>query len=151
MRLIASLLVLVALGCAPIGNTPGMRLGGSTAAAPDSFEFVQETEVIQLEVRGMLFPRVMNVWTVGFNDAMYVWSLLGSRWSQRIDKRPEEVRVRIGENVYEVRASLVKDLNEKKRVAQAYQAKYADPLFEYYGRATTVDDYDLFYRLTPRD
>ena len=112
-----------------------MRLGGSTAAAPDGFAFVQETEVIQLEVRGMLFPRVMNVWTVGFDDAMYVWSLLGSRWSQRIDKRPDQVRVRVGENVYEVRATMVQDADEKERVAQAYQAKYAEPLFEYFGRA----------------
>jgi len=128
-----------------------MRLGGSTTAAPDGFAFVQETEVIQLEVRGMLFPRVMNVWTVGFDDAMYVWSLLGSSWSKRFDKRPDQVRVRVGDHVYEVRATMVKDADEKERVAQAYQAKYADSLFEYYGRATTVDDYDLFYRLTPRD
>ena len=151
MRAIAIVLSLVALGCAPIGTTPGMRLGGSAAAAPNSFVFVQETEVIQLEVRGMLFPRVMNVWTVGFDDAMYVWSLLGSRWSQRIDERPDEVRVRVGKQVYEVRATLVEDAKEKERVAQAYQPKYADSLFEYFGRATTVDDYDLFYRLTPRN
>ena len=93
----------------------------------------------------------MNVWGVGFDDAMYVWSLLGSGWSKRIDKRPSEVRVRVGDNAYEVRATLVQDASEKKRVAQAYQAKYAEALYEYFGRVTTVDDYDLFYRLTPRD
>ena len=128
-----------------------MRLGGSTADAPDSFAFAQKAEVIQLEAWGAVFPRVVNVWTVGFDEAMYVWSDPGSGWSQRVDKRPDDVRVRVGDNVYEVRATQVSDADETERVAHAYQAKYGEAMVEIYGAVSTVDEFELLYRLTLRD
>jgi hypothetical protein len=133
-----------------MGETPGMRLGGSDAIAPASFEFVQQAEVIQLAVPGTLFPRVVNIWGVGFEDALYVWSDPDSGWSTRVDARPDRVRIRVGGSVYAVRATEVRNAREKERVVAAYQAKYAESLLEMYGRATTVDDFELLYRLTPR-
>lgn len=151
MRTTAILLALVVIGCGPRGETPGVWLGGTGAAVPQSFVFVQEHEVIQLEARGSIFPRVVNIWGVGFDDAMYVWSDPGSGWSIRVAERPGEVRVRIGENVYELSATKVMDAVEKERVVAAYQAKYTADLEEMYGRPTTGEDFELFYRLEPRD
>ena len=144
------LLTLVVLGCAPMGETPGMRLGGSDTATPDSFAFVQEAEVIQLGVPGALFPRVVNIWGVGFEDALYVWSDPGSGWAKRVFARPDRVRVRVGDKVYDVNASEVTDADQKARVVGAYQAKYGEPLLEMYGRPTTVEDFELLFRLAPR-
>jgi hypothetical protein len=151
MRIAAILLTLTIFGCAPMGERPGMRLGGSRVATPDSFAFVQESEVIQLEAWGLLFPRVVNIWGVGFDEAMYVWSDPGSGWSQRVNRRPDEVRVRVGDNVYAVRATQVSDANETARVAAAYQAKYAEQMVELYGEVSPVEDFELLYRLTPRN
>ena len=133
-----------------MGHTPGIRLGGTLAPAPDSFAFVQDVELVQLEARGGLFPRVVNIWGVGFDDAIYVWSDPGTGWSQRLEEQPDEVRVRVGDRVYEVQAGRVKDPSLKKQVAAAYQAKYAESIEELYGQAVTADDLEFLYRLTPR-
>ena len=127
-----------------------LRLGGNTTAAPANFAFVSETEVIQLEARGMLFPRVVNIWGVSIGDALYVWGDPGSGWVQRVAERPNKVRVRVADKVYELRAATVTDAAEKGRVVAAYQAKYAEALKEIYGRPSTADDFELLYRLTPR-
>lgn len=142
--------LLLATACVPMGETPGIRLGGSDAGVPASFAFVQDSELIQLEAKGALFPRVVNIWAVGFDDALYVWSDPGTGWSQRVDQRPDEVRVRVGDNVYQVSATRVHDSSVKKRVAQAFQTKYADDINELYGQPVTADDFEVLYRLTPR-
>ena len=150
--IVASLfiLALVGPGCAPFGETPGLRLGGSAAAAPENFAFVQQSEVIQLEAQGSLLPRVVNIWGVGLDDALYVWGDPGSGWVLRVAERPNEVRVRVGDSVYELSAATVSAAGEKTRVVAAYQAKYAEALDEIFGRPATVDDFELIYRLTAR-
>jgi hypothetical protein len=151
MRLSALLFILTVIGCAPMGETPGVRLGGSAAARPDSFTFVRDTEVIQLEAQGAILPRVVNIWAVGFDEAIYVWSDPGSGWSQRVEKRPNDVRVRVGNDVFRVKATRVTEASETERVAHAYQEKYAEGMIELYGEISPVDDFELLYRLTPRD
>ena len=93
----------------------------------------------------------MNIWAVGFDDAMYVWSDPGSGWSQRVEKRPDDVHVRVGNSVYTVRATRVSDASETKRAADAFQEKYAESIQELYGRPMTVDDFELLFRLTVRN
>ena len=58
--------------------------------------------------------------------------------------------VRVDDSVYDVTATEVSDAEEKGRVVAAYQAKYAEPLLEMYGRPTTGEDFELLYRLIPR-
>ncbi len=147
--LLLPLVVSAGLACAPIGETPGLRLGGSLAPTPDTFAFVQDTEIIQLSAKGMILPRVVNIWSVGFDDAMYVWSDPGSGWSERVAQRPEDVRVRIGDRVFAVRAIQVEDPAETARVGAAFQAKYAEQIMELYGQPMTPDDFELLFRLTP--
>ena len=150
MRATALIPLLLLLGCAPIGRTPGLRLGGTEAPAPTSFEFMEDHEEIQLEARGAVFPRVVNIWGIGTRDTLYVWGDPWAGWVTRVAERPDEVRVRVGDEVFELRAETVTDDAEKRRVVAAYQAKYGEDLRIMYGRPTTVDDFELFYRLTPR-
>ncbi|HIL80955.1 MAG TPA: DUF2255 family protein [Myxococcales bacterium] len=138
------------LACGPVDEYPGLSLGGTVSERPESFLFLQDHEVIQLEAWGVVFPRVVNIWGVGAPDALYVWGDPDSGWATRVAERPESVRVRLGDKSYEVRASPVTDPAEKARVVASYQAKYGSSLKAMYGRPTTVDDFDLLYRLTPR-
>ena len=48
-------------------------------------------------------------------------------------------------------ASKVSDAEVKQRVAEAFQAKYAKQIDELWGEPVTVDDFDVLYRLSPRD
>ena len=143
--------LLIVFGCGPIEITPGFRLGGSAAAAPESFAFVHEHEVIQLEAQGSLLPHVVNIWGVGLDDALYVWGDAESGWVRRVAERPDEVRVRISDNAYELSATKVTDASDRQRVVASYQAKYGESLDEVFGRPVTVDDFELIYRLTPRN
>lgn len=147
---ITPLLILVALvGCLPHNELPGLRLGGSHAPAPSNFEFVAAHEEIFLRAKGIFIPRVVTIWGVGFQDVLYVWGDPESGWTQRVAKKPE-VMVRIGDDVFELRAEKVSDRTELEGVVEAYKTKYGEDLDAIFGRPATVDDFDLVYRLTPK-
>jgi hypothetical protein len=150
MRFASASALLILVGCAPMGQTPGLRLGGTEAPAPTSFEFVKDHEEIQLEARGAVFPRVVNIWGVGTSKALYVWGDPDSGWVRRVAERPDEVRVRIGDQTFELQAGKVTDNAEKLRVVAGYQAKYGEDLDAIFGRPSTADDFELLYRLSPR-
>ena len=76
--------------------------------------------------------------TIGYSDGV-------------LHARPDQVRVRVGADVYALSATEVTDdPAERARVADAYNDKYAEQLREMYGRVTTVDDFELFFRLSLR-
>ena len=138
--------VLVLIGCGPWEQTPGFRLGGVATAAPESFAFMRDHPVIQLESQGALLPRVVNLWGVAFDGAIYVAGTPDRGWVQRVEARPKEVRVRVGDNAYELNATTVNDRELKQRVFTAYQAKYAGgSSFGY-----IVEDFESIFRLAPR-
>ena len=116
--------VLVLIGCGPWEQTPGFRLGGVATAAPESFASMRDHPVIQLESQGALLPRVVNLWGVAFDGAIYVVGTPDRGWVQRVEARPKEVRVRVGDNAYELNATTVNDRELKQRVFTAFQAKY---------------------------
>ena len=149
MRL-AALLCTVLLGCGPMGDYSGLRLGGTEAQVPTSFEVLEDHHVIQLEARGAILPRVVNLWGVGSGDTLYVWGDPASGWVKRVAERPD-VRVRIGDRAYPLRAERVADVAESERVVAAYDAKYGEELRSIFGRPPTVKDFELIYRLSRRD
>jgi hypothetical protein len=149
MRITLLLIALLLAGCQPINQYPGLSLGGTLAPAPSNFEFVAEHEEIRLRAQGDFLPRVVTIWGVGFPDALYVWGDPESGWAQRVAKRPD-VMVRIGDDVFELRAEKVSDRPELERVVATYAAKYGEDLDGIFGRPATVDDFALVYRLTPR-
>ena len=150
MRTLATLILVLLTGCLPINETPGLRLGGTLASPPSSFEFVAEHEEITLAAQGAILARVVTIWGVGFPNALYVWGDPASGWTRRVAKRPD-VTVRIGEDAYELRAQKVTNPEELQTVVSAYSKKYGEALDAIFGRPATVDDFALVYRLTKRE
>ena len=70
MQTIALLVFVLLAGCLPNNQTPGLRLGGSLAPPPSSFEFVAEHETITLAAQSAMLPRVVTIWGVGFPSAL---------------------------------------------------------------------------------
>ena len=136
--------------CMPRGDTPGLRIGGTAAAVPADFSFSSEHEEILLAARGAVLPRVVTIWCVAQGERLYVWGDPGSGWTRRVANRPEDVRVRIGDSVFELRAAEVTEPAELQWVVSAYAEKYGEDLEEVFGRPATVEDFELVYRLTAR-
>lgn len=108
--------------CEPIGPIPGRSLAGDVGSLPHAWEAFNNAEVVQLEVNG---PYSVNVWGVGLHDFYYVAAAEGleSRWAQRIAVDPN-VRLRIGDTIFELAAQVVDDDKERQRVGDAFSRKY---------------------------
>lgn len=145
------MIVSMLVGCGPMDTIPGIRLGGTPSKIPSTgFSFVQNGhEEIQIEAMGILLPRVVTIWGVGVDESLYVWGNSKSSWARRTSQRPD-VRIRIGDSVYELRAKTVTDADERRRVAGLYNEKYGEELRAMFGRKPEVEDFKHFVRLSPR-
>ncbi len=118
-------LALLALGCGPIGPVPGGRLSGKVAASPPSnWSSVDKEETVQLETRPS-DPYSVNLWGAGIGDGFYLASGRGgdARWVGYITEDPN-VRLRVGDTIYELRAVRVEDETESQSFVQALKRKY---------------------------
>ena len=109
-------------GCGdPLVTIPGGELDGTERAAPARWTDVPDT--IQIETRPS-DPYSINIWGVGLEDRLYVVTgTEGANWTPFIETDPS-VRVRVHEDLYRLRASVVEDADERARVAAAYDEKY---------------------------
>lgn len=126
IRTLILLSCLLALGCGPTGPLPGGKLRGKTASeVPSDWAFADSVENVQLETRPAA-PYSVNVWGAGIGKFFYVASGDGSEsaWAQHILAEPE-VRLRVGDTIYELRAVRVEDDAERERFLAALERKYA--------------------------
>ena len=109
-------------GCGgPVGPFAGGELSGASAEPPAAWRGVPDT--VQLEVQPA-DPYSVNVWAVGIGRHLYVATgPEGSTWSSGL-QRESNVRVRVADVVYPLRASVVRDADERERVVAAYLGKY---------------------------
>lgn len=113
-------LVVAACG-GPLGPFAGGELSGATAEPPLAWGALPQT--VQLEVRPAE-PYSVNVWAVGIGRHLYVATgPEGSEWSTLL-QRDDRVRARIAGAVYVLRATVVRDADERARVVAAYLRKY---------------------------
>jgi hypothetical protein len=126
MRLAALLsLCLLALGCGPIGPFPGGKLSGDVATAlPDDWSFADTEMTFQLETRPSK-PYSVNLWGVSIGDRFYLASGRGgeARWVGHIAEDPN-VRLRVGDTIYELRAVRVTNETDGERFLEALKRKY---------------------------
>ncbi len=126
-----ALLALCALACGPVGPFPGGRLGG--APGPDdvrSWEFAEDEDQIQVETRPE-DPHSVNTWFVGLGSDLYVPTsmILGPKdpsersWVAHVLADPE-VRIRVGDLVYERIATRVEDPDEYAAARRALEQRY---------------------------
>ena len=105
----------------PLSMIPGGKLAGDTLAAPVAWTDVPET--IQVETRPS-DPYSINIWGVGIEQNLYIATGPdGTTWSVFIEDNPD-VRVRMGNSVYELLAMSVTDSTERSVVTSAYVDKY---------------------------
>ncbi len=117
--------------CGPLGPIPGGALRGAPANQPPaSWDDVAGVEQIQLESRP-LDPYSVNTWCGVYAGHLYVPTsmILGAddpmerSWVKNVLEDPD-VRVRIGDIVYPLRAVRVEDEQELLAVRQVLLAKY---------------------------
>lgn len=127
---LAFVLAAALTGCfGPKDRRPGMRLPGEVAPTPSDWSFTDAHPLIAIEVRApYLLPHSVTIVCGALDGDLYV----GARepetknWPGWADRDPE-VRLGIGERVYEVRLEPITDETRIARVRQAMAAKYDRP------------------------
>ena len=104
----------------PIGPMPGFFIGGQPTQVPKAWPDTSKVDEILLKVPGTL-PRVVIIWVVQVDSALYVVGSRSSGWVQRIADGAN-VEMRLSGNTYALAAVPIKQ--ELERVVDAYKNKY---------------------------
>jgi hypothetical protein len=104
----------------PIGPMPGFFIGGQPTQVPKAWPDTSKVDEILLKVPGTL-PRVVIIWVVQVDSALYVVGSRSSGWVQRIADGAN-VEIRLSGNTYALAAVPIKQ--ELERVVDAYKNKY---------------------------
>lgn len=122
-RLTAISLLFLLVGCGPFLLLPGGTLEGTPAPAPSDWAFISDLKTVQLETRPE-DPYSVNIWAVGMAAVVYVHAGANrARWVEHMEASPD-VRVRVEERLYDLRATRVEGQDEFTRFSDAYEKKY---------------------------
>ncbi|MFQ5416923.1 MAG: DUF2255 family protein [Myxococcota bacterium] len=127
---IAIAMLIACAGCfGPEDARPGMFLSGEVAPTPSDWSFTDDHEQIAIQVQTpYLLPHAVTIWCASADGALYV----GARdpetkhWPAWADDHPD-VRLRIGDRVYEVRLAPLDGAEQIAVVRRAYAKKYDLP------------------------
>ena len=104
----------------PIDPMPGFFIGGQPTPVPKAWPDTSKVDEILLKVPGIL-PRVVIIWVVQVDSALYVVGSRSSGWVQRIADGAN-VEMRLSGNTYALAAVPIRQ--ELERVVNAYKNKY---------------------------
>jgi hypothetical protein len=125
-------MLLLLLGCEPQDRRPGLWLSGQVAPIPEDWGFANEYPEIFVETRTWYgIPHSVTTVVATTNGKLYVPSIYdeaiefpGTKfWNENIAADPD-VRLKIGDKIYELRAHLVEDADEYRVGFRALAAKY---------------------------
>ena len=133
------------LGCGPLVMVPGGELSGTVKPVPSDWSFTDAVDTVQLETRPE-DPYSVNVWGVAAGDAFYIASGRGesATWAKHIAADPR-VRLRVGEDLYELSAVRTADEGELDAFIAAAKKKY-----EYFEPDERQRREAILFRLEPR-
>jgi hypothetical protein len=123
---------LLALGCGgPVGPIPGGALSGNVKPAPADWSFIESVEQVQLETNPSE-PHSVNTWIGTSGGALYLPTSMirgpklptEREWVRNVEA-DDRVRLRVGDDVYELRAERVVDETEATSARAALEKKYA--------------------------
>jgi len=122
--LAAALFSSVTAGCSgPVVLLPGKTLEGQIVAAPGDWSFTDAVSTVQLETLPA-DPYSVNIWVIALGEHLYVHAGANrSEWVENMEADPN-VRIRVDESIYELRASRVETQEEFDRFSDAYEKKY---------------------------
>jgi hypothetical protein len=142
VALVAGLVLVFALGCDPFFTLPGGALSGEVKPVPTDWGFTDEIDTIQLETQPE-DPYSVNVWGIGIGSDFFIAGAAERTWADHIAADPE-VRIRVEDALYEMRAEQTEDPADLEAFLAAAKQKYDfEPDPEDAESAT-------LYRLTPR-
>lgn len=127
-RLVVLLIVLgvVAMLAGPIGPLPGVRIGGTETPPPADWSAIDLPDEVRLRTTGGLVPRVVIIWIIEDNNALYVLGANDSGWVQATLKDPA-VELRIADKTYALNATPESDPVELyRKYINRYAAGYPD-------------------------
>lgn len=119
-------------GCGPIVMVPGVRLGGTEVPTPSTWADVDVPEEVLLRTQDGLIPRVHRIWAAKGEGGILVAGETGSGWVVRALANPD-VDLRMGDDVYALRATPIEDLDAQRRATRIFIAKYREGMLELYG------------------
>lgn len=101
----------------------GGALSGEVMDPPVDWTELNREEIVQLETRPG-DPYSVNIWMIGKGPDVYVATGDDpTRWSRNIEENPD-VRLRVRGVIYELEATRVEDVDEKKVIGAEYVSKY---------------------------
>ncbi len=120
----------ISLACCfgPKDTRPGMRLPGEVTPTPSDWSFTNDHPTIAIEVSTPYFlPHSVTIACVTLDGNLYVGARDPEtrRWSSRLE-HDLEVRLRIGDRVFEVKLALISDAALIGRIRQGTSTKYPD-------------------------
>ncbi len=134
-------------GCfGPKDTRPGMRLPGEVTPTPSDWSFTNDHPEIAIEVSTPYFlPHSVTIACVTLDGNLYVGARDPEtrRWSSRVNDDPE-VRLGIGDRVYEVKLVPITDAALIARIRQG-------TISTKYNRSSPPDDVAVrFWQVQPR-
>lgn len=153
-----AVLVIGLAGCEPQDRRPGLWLSGEEVEGPvEDWSFSDEHPEIFVETRTWYgIPHSVTTVCAVHDGTLYVPSLFregsypdGKYWTSNVARDPR-VRVKIGDRLYERKAVLVTDAEEREKVLAAFARKY--PFWRQLRATPAADRPELvFFRMEPRD
>ncbi|MGB6947116.1 MAG: hypothetical protein WBE37_32255 [Bryobacteraceae bacterium] len=117
-------------GCPPTDRSlscrmPGLWLKGEPVTTPvTDWSFTDNVPQIKIQTQTrFLLPHSVTIWCAVYNGNLYVTSYRGRQWVENIVRDPN-VRLKIGDKVFDRTLSMVNDPVEKAGVLQAKGRKY---------------------------
>jgi len=112
----------------PYGSLPGKRLVGEESTEPvDDWSFVEQYRRVTVEVRPSNPYSVFAGYVLMEKD-LYI-SSAHSRWAQFL-REDSNMRIRLGEKLYPVRATQVEEPDHLEQVHRAYTGRYPNRTME---------------------
>lgn len=128
--LISSILVLAALvltvGCEPQDRRPGLWLSGTPQEFPDDWSFTDDVREIAIQVNTpYLLPHSVTIWCAEVDGDLYLAASNpdDKNWPGWVRDSPQ-VRLKIGEDIYDVTLDELTDADRIDPVQRAYAEKY---------------------------
>ncbi|MGH9680630.1 MAG: hypothetical protein ACRD4Y_11830 [Candidatus Acidiferrales bacterium] len=106
---------------------PGLWLRGEPVTTPvTDWSFTDKINRIKIQTQTpFLLPHSVTIWCVVYNGNLYLSSYRGRLWVEDIIRHPQ-VRLKIGDRLYDRTLSVVNDPAEKAAVLQAKGKKYPE-------------------------
>jgi hypothetical protein len=126
-------------------RTPGVRLGGEPAPAPDDFTALDDVGTTLIMKLAGFPPFVVYLNYVGTPEGVITATRPdGGYWAQRVRDRGGDGWLRIGDQTFEMRATEVLG-DERIPMLEAYSAKSGMPMDTAVGGPDPLRDWEVFF------